>query len=452
MLGSDMVGIIAAITAAGLLRWLFVGPLSASAFAWAPAFIIVFILSAFWRGLYPATGVSAVDQFRHLTIITTILTLLITSITFFLRLNGEISRMVLLINWMICLVIVPLNRTVVRQVMVKARLWGEPVLIIGGNKQARPLSDYLKRYPKAGLKPEALITLPGRVSDLTPLERDQLIKHARDITAGTHIRTAVVSYDQMNEFGVIREIFRDLFVRVVMVNPTDFGVELGGVNVRQYGNMLTFEVSHSLMDHSAQLQKRLVDLLGAGIGLLLLSPLLGFIALLIKLDSPGGVFYRQRRLGKNGSEFNMLKFRTMHQNADAVLKGYLQENPTAHAEWDTYQKLHHDPRITRVGRILRNFSLDELPQLWNVLIGNMSIVGPRPIMLNQREMYGPNLRHYVRVVPGITGLWQISGRNQTSFMQRTEFDVTYVMSWSIWVDIWIIIRTAWVLVRRDGAC
>lgn len=452
MLCSDMLGILASVTAAALLRWLLIGPLTPEAFAWVAPFAAVFIVAATWRGLYPATGLSAVEQFRHLTIITTLLTLLITSFTFFFQINGQISRLFLALNWLACLVSIPLIRTVMRHLLVKAGVWGEPAVIIGGAGQAHSLSTYLRRYPKAGLKPEVIITLPAHVLSLTPLQREQLIENARQIKAGTHINTAIVSYEQMDEFGTIRAIFRDLFERVVMVNPADFGVDLGGVHVRQYGNMLTFEVRHTLMDRQAQMEKRLLDLFGSGIGLLLLSPLLGLLALLIAIDSPGGVFYRQRRLGKNGVEFDMLKFRTMHRNADAVLQEYLQQNPAARAEWDAYQKLHNDPRITRVGRFLRRFSLDELPQLWNVFIGEMSVVGPRPIMLNQRELYGPNLQHYMRVVPGITGLWQISGRNHTSFAQRTEFDVTYVMNWSIWLDIWILIRTIWVVLRRDGAC
>ncbi len=121
-------------------------------------------------------------------------------------------------------------------------------------------------------------------------------------------------------------------------------------------------------------------------------------------------------------------------------------------EWNCYQKLHQDPRITRVGAWLRRFSIDELPQLWNVLMGEMSLVGPRPIMLDQEVPYGEIIKHYVRVLPGITGMWQISGRNRTTFSQRAEFDMRYVMNWSIWLDIYILIRTVWVVISRDGAC
>jgi lipopolysaccharide/colanic/teichoic acid biosynthesis glycosyltransferase len=142
----------------------------------------------------------------------------------------------------------------------------------------------------------------------------------------------------------------------------------------------------------------------------------------------------------------------MHVNAEQMLEAYLAENQQMQEEWNCYQKLHDDPRIFRAGKLLRRFSIDELPQLWNVLLGQMSLVGPRPIMLDQETQYGDNLKHYVRVLPGITGMWQISGRNRTTFAQRAEFDVRYVMNWSIWLDIYILVRTVWVVISRDGAC
>jgi lipopolysaccharide/colanic/teichoic acid biosynthesis glycosyltransferase len=129
----------------------------------------------------------------------------------------------------------------------------------------------------------------------------------------------------------------------------------------------------------------------------------------------------------------------------------LARDPAIRKEWDEYQKLRNDPRITRVGKFLRMFSLDELPQLWNVLTGEMSLVGPRPIMLNQREMYGETFEDYVQVAPGITGLWQISGRNQTTFDRRAELDEEYIQRWSLWLDVYILIKTVKIVFSRDGA-
>jgi Undecaprenyl-phosphate galactose phosphotransferase WbaP len=212
------------------------------------------------------------------------------------------------------------------------------------------------------------------------------------------------------------------------------------------------KIRYPLMNRWSQLLKRCIDIALSVLGLVVLAPILALITLVVKLGSPGPVFYRQKRLGKHGMPFEMLKFRTMYVNADQMLVQYLAQNSELRAEWDCYQKLARDPRITPLGTFLRRFSLDELPQLWNVLVGQMSLVGPRPIMLGQREIYGDNFKHYVRTQPGITGLWQISGRNHASYEERTEFDVHYVNNWSVWLDIYILVRTIWVVLRADGAC
>jgi undecaprenyl-phosphate galactose phosphotransferase len=141
----------------------------------------------------------------------------------------------------------------------------------------------------------------------------------------------------------------------------------------------------------------------------------------------------------------------MYPNAAKVLEEMLQRDPEARQEWDAYQKIRNDPRITRVGKLLRKFSLDELPQLWNVLHGEMSLVGPRPMMINQRECYGEAFNEYIQVSPGMTGLWQVSGRNETTFARRAEIDREYIQRWSAWLDVFILVKTVKIVVWRDGA-
>lgn len=163
----------------------------------------------------------------------------------------------------------------------------------------------------------------------------------------------------------------------------------------------------------------------------------------------GNPFYRQDRLGKNGKRFSILKLRTMVRNADEVLEDYLSSDPEMRREWDEKQKLINDPRVTRVGAALRSTSLDELPQLWNVMTGEMSLIGPRPMMPEQLPMYG-NPAHYFAMRPGITGLWQVSARNQNRFSFRNEVDATYDKKLSLWGDITIIFKTVGVMLRRTG--
>jgi lipopolysaccharide/colanic/teichoic acid biosynthesis glycosyltransferase len=163
----------------------------------------------------------------------------------------------------------------------------------------------------------------------------------------------------------------------------------------------------------------------------------------------GNPFYRQDRLGKNGKRFSILKLRTMVRNADDVLEDYLANDPAMRREWDEKQKLINDPRVTRIGAALRSTSLDELPQLWNVITGEMSLIGPRPMMPDQLSMYG-NPAHYFAQRPGITGLWQISARNENRFSFRNEVDATYDENLSLWGDIAIIFKTVGVMLRRTG--
>lgn len=196
--------------------------------------------------------------------------------------------------------------------------------------------------------------------------------------------------------------------------------------------------------------KRFLDVLGAVVGLTLSLPLMALIAVFIRLESSGQVFYRQRRVGRNGASFEMLKFRTMRQGADE-LGSRLERDPEAAHYWNRYQKLYEDPRITRTGRLLRRWSLDELPQLLNVLRGEMSLIGPRPILPEQRSMYGPLIREYSQTRPGLTGLWQVSGRNQLSFADRIALDRTYLTRQTLRLDLTILMRTVVVVFRGDGA-
>jgi Undecaprenyl-phosphate galactose phosphotransferase WbaP len=179
--------------------------------------------------------------------------------------------------------------------------------------------------------------------------------------------------------------------------------------------------------------------------------LFALIALAIKLTSKGPVFYGHKRNGRHGKVFRALKFRTMVLDADRLLADYLVSHTELVPEWQRNQKLKNDPRITRVGKLLRRSSLDELPQLFNVLIGQMSLVGPRPIVNDEIVKYGRGYGLYQRVLPGLTGLWQVSGRNNTTYEERVAFDEHYVHNWSVWLDLYILVRTIKTVTTAEGA-
>ncbi len=214
---------------------------------------------------------------------------------------------------------------------------------------------------------------------------------------------------------------------------------------------MAIEMTHPGERAGRQAVKRLVDILGAGLGLALAAPILFLISLWIKVSTGGEVFFRQARVGKNGKSFRMLKFSTMCAMTEAEFQAFLDRHPAQKQEFDQFQKLADDPRLTPVGSFLRRTSLDELPQLWNVLKGEMSLVGPRPFLPDQAEIYGRALDLYVQVQPGITGLWQVSGRNRLSFQQRVDCDLAYLENWSLMLDISILVRTPLAVLSQRGA-
>lgn len=450
MVCSDILSILFSIVFAALIRYFFLGMFKPEAYLWVSLFLVFFIISGALRGLYPATGSSAVDQLRQLTTTTTLLTLVIISVTYFNKNSLEYSRLMIGLTWLFSVVTIPVNRMITRHFMARAGKWGEPTVVIGTDTQVDSLSRYFTGSPKIGLKPELGLILSSPLSSLNPDQRRKLVHKARLINEDLAIHTVMVAYDSLDELGSIRDTFNEIFDHVLLANPDNHGMDLNGVFLSQYGQLHTFEIHHTLMDQFAQFQKRVIDVALSLIGLIGLFPFLCLIGLFVAINSNGKIFYRQKRLAKNRRVFEIIKFRTMVPEADKVLHEFLARNPDRQAEWNAYQKLKDDPRITPVGRVLRRFSLDELPQLWNVLKGEMSIVGPRPIMITQQDLYGSSLRHYVRVRPGITGIWQTSGRNRTSFSARTDYDVEYVMNWSIWLDIYILARTFWVVIRQDG--
>jgi Undecaprenyl-phosphate galactose phosphotransferase WbaP len=202
---------------------------------------------------------------------------------------------------------------------------------------------------------------------------------------------------------------------------------------------------------SYRVVKRAVDVAVVLFLCILLSPVLVVIAAAVWATSPGPVLFSHRRIRRHGEFFTMWKFRTMCTNSGEVLERYLMAHPDARAEWRATHKLRCDPRVTRVGRFLRRTSLDELPQLWNVLNGSMSLVGPRPIVAAEVEKYGEFFCDYCTVKPGVTGLWQVSGRSELTYPQRVELDRQYAQNWSLGADAKILMRTCSCVVNRDGA-
>jgi Undecaprenyl-phosphate galactose phosphotransferase WbaP len=237
-----------------------------------------------------------------------------------------------------------------------------------------------------------------------------------------------------------------------LVLPNFNSVDGFRVTARECAGTLALEINNGLRVPEKLLLKRAIDFTVALTVCIALLPVILLIAAIVKLTTRGPVFYGHWRYGKHGRRFRAFKFRSMVQNGDAVLRQYLAENELAGEEWHLNQKLPNDPRVTWIGRFLRVTSLDELPQLWNVLRNEMSLVGPRPVIEEETLRYGNIFELYKQVPPGITGLWQVSGRNNTSYEERIRFDEYYVRNWSVWLDLHILLQTVIVVLTREGAC
>jgi len=238
----------------------------------------------------------------------------------------------------------------------------------------------------------------------------------------------------------------------ISVIPTLRGIPLYGTDMSHFFGYeaLMLQVQNNLSRVSARFLKRVFDFFAAAFLLTIMSPLFAYVGYKVTRDG-GSAFYGHERVGRNGKKFKCYKFRSMIINSQEVLENLLAADPVAKAEWDKDFKLKNDPRITRIGQFLRKTSLDELPQLWNVLKGDMSLVGPRPIVQNELSRYGANKEYYLMTNPGMTGLWQVSGRSDTDYDRRVYLDVWYAKNWSLWYDIAILFKTINVVVHHDGA-
>ena len=239
----------------------------------------------------------------------------------------------------------------------------------------------------------------------------------------------------------------------ILIIPDLYGIPLLGVEMDYFFNeqLMIIKIKNRLKNPFYRAMKRLFDLIVGSMLLILSLPVMLVLAVLIKFDSKGQIIYRHRRIGYKGREFDCLKFRTMVDGADKKLDEILNDNPELREEWDKYKKLPDDPRVTKFGRVLRQMSLDELPQLINVIKGDMSLVGPRPVLYEELKLFEEGSDYYLEVKPGITGLWQISGRSDIDFKKRAELEIWYVKNYSLWLDITVIIRTFKVVITKAGA-
>ena len=407
----------------------------------------------FLAKLYPAVGLSPVEELRRLCLSTTLFYLALAAVIFLFREGTTYSRAIFLVAWPLSMAGVWLARIAMRRLVAPCPWWGFPVVVMGAGRTGELVIRTLKRQPGLGFKPVAVLDddpkKQGFVESVPVVGRLSVAPYvARD----RHVSYAIVAMPGVprDKLLAILERYGHTFPHLLVI-PDLFGFASLWVSATDMGGILGLEIRQRLLLPGPRFTKSILDCcLTILLGLFAL-PLFLIIMVAVKLDSPGPIFYGQHRLGRGARPFKAWKFRSMVTNADEVLQHHLIANHLYREEWEKERKLKSDPRITRVGRLLRRTSLDELPQLWNVLRGEMSLVGPRPIVDAEVAHYADKFELYKRVPPGITGLWQVSGRNDVTYSERVNLDAYYVRNWSVWLDIYILLRTIWVVLIGDGA-
>lgn len=382
--------------------------------------------------------------------------LLITSgLLYFSGEAKDTSRLFVVFSGMFAFLYLTTARYITKRFLSAAGLWQKPVIIVGAGKTAELLAQAFESEPNFGYKIAGLVEDNFAERPLTKrypyfgtfadAEKAVLLSGVKDVVI------AAPGLERQELLGLAYRI--QPLVRNLTVVPDLFGMPLSNIEVDTLFNEKTvlLRIRNNMAIMRNRILKRAFDLFGSICGGIIIFPVLLVIAIVIYISDPGPIFFAHQRIGLNGKKFPCYKFRSMVVNAQGVLDEYLAENPAAREEWERDFKLKDDPRITKIGHFLRRTSLDELPQLFNVLKGEMSLVGPRPIVDKEIAKYGEYISDYYLVRPGMTGFWQVSGRNDVDYDKRVQMDSWYVRNWSFWQDMVLLLKTIGVVLGRKGA-
>lgn len=369
--------------------------------------------------------------------------------------SHHVIRLLNIIFWALLLIILPVIRHFAKKILDAFGVWKRDIYIVGTGKIALSAKELLLANSNLGYSVLGFIDLDNISNDLILNKGDYPVFSAKKLEekqlSDTEVIFALSSENLIKHTHIINRMqSRFLFVSII---PDVVGLPLYGVSLEHFfGNDQMFlRLQNNLGRKFNRWIKRIIDVMITTIAIIMLSPILFAIWLLIVFTSPGKAFYTQKRVGTNGVVFHCMKFRTMCIDSAEKLKKLLESDEKSRQEWENTRKLKNDPRITIVGKFLRKTSLDELPQLFNVFLGDMSLVGPRPIVREEAIRYGDDFYYYKLVKPGITGLWQISGRSDLDYSERINLDVWYVKNWSLWYDFAILVKTIPALLSRGGA-
>lgn len=416
---------------------------------WVPLVYMAFIL---YEGLYEKRMLiyQMMKKLFRASLGGTVFSIILMFLT---QVAGDVSRFYVILYTAISFALLCLFRVILAKGMKKSKAFQIPILIVGAGKTGEVMARQIQndtgmRYRIVGFLEDhepydKSCTILGGFGDMERVIRD---------TGVQHVIIAAPGIPQTQLSSLIYQA--QTLVRNVGVVPNLVAVPMSNVTAESFfdAKIMVLHIWNNLANPWNRFLKRIFDICATIVGGIIISPIFLAIAFWVHRDSPGPVIYRNKRIGLDGKSFDCYKFRSMYMNNKEILEKHLARHPELREEWNTYRKLREeDPRITPVGKILRKYSLDELPQLLNVLKGDMSLVGPRPYLPEEIPMMGERSSIILMAKPGITGYWQVSGRNDVTFNERVNMESWYVYNWTLWIDFVILWKTFKVVLMHDGA-
>lgn len=410
-------------------------------------------------GLYPGIMIPAAEQVKKYSISSFFGFIVITSFVIVSGLtesdpaaaiksysNNASILFAFMIAFIFSVFLLPTFRELAKRKFCRFSWWGVPAVIFCTGSSADEVIKRLQKNKYLGYKPAVIIdanlVYPAMKGDIPAFPPNNEIN---DVIKDYNLKQAIIS-DYQGEISAIMTSFR--YTIAVSKSQTSFTCSQ---QLKDIAGIIGFASTHNLTFKFNLFLKRLLDIFLILIFSPILLPLFLILIVLTKLTSKGPVFYGHKRVGQYGKEFKCWKFRSMCKDADKKLEEILASDPKMREEWEKERKFTNDPRVTKFGKFLRKTSLDELPQLINILLGQMSFVGPRPVTEPELDKYGPYRDYVLSVSPGLSGMWQTSGRSDTEYEERIALDSYYIQNWSIWLDIWILIKTVYVVIKGRGA-
>lgn len=422
---------------------------------------IPFVLILFAaNGLYPGIMNSPTEDIKHyfgctfFSFLAIILTVYLGNVNddyqfleaIFKDSTGKAVACAFMIAIPICTIALPAFREIAKHTFAHFRWWGVPVIIYTDKTSGNFIIDKLIKLKYLGYHPAVIID--SNAKEPSEYQGIPVYPPSEDLhkqIKAHNIKQAIIC-DYKGDMSYIMSSYR--YTTTVSKHQAFF---TNTQQLKDIGGIIGFSSIHNLTFKRNLFIKRCIDVLAILITMPIVLPVMIILGILTKLTSKGPIFYGHKRIGKNGKEIKCWKFRSMCVNSQEILEQILATDPVRRAEWEKDRKFLDDPRVTKFGKLLRKTSLDELPQLFNILVGQMSLVGPRPVTEPELVKYGDYKDYVLSVSPGLTGMWQVSGRSDTGYEERISFDTYYIQNWSIWLDIWILIKTVWVVLVGKGA-